>query len=455
MCGFVGIISNKNILTNTLEQSINSIIYRGPDNKRILQSENYNFAFCRLAINDLSEKSNQPFQNNEAILLFNGEIYNFKELNKSFMLKSIENSDTSTLFELLNNKKNEDVLKELNGMFSFAFYNKKDKELFCARDRFGEKPFYYSIINQNTFIFSSEIKGILNTGLIKPTINPNNIFLYLKNSNLNNNQTIYKEIFSLPPGHYLKFKGDKLEILDYSVKKEKNLINFDEVSIILNFEKMFSDSIEKLLYASVEAGVLLSGGLDSSMIVSEASKLQKKLKTFSYGFSEGNNELKYARYIADKFKTEHYEFFDKDINVADMIILMQQIYDEPFSDTSNIPTYLISKLASRHVKVALTGDGADELLLGYSNWNKRVFKLNEVENSLLNNIFDLNFENKLVKNLTKYSIYLKYLKILYQSDSEEIAFTNLKSIFNDADLFKLGFNYEIVSKKKSLTKKNF
>ena len=162
MCGFVGIISNKNILTNTLEQSINSIIYRGPDNKRILQSENYNFAFCRLAINDLSEKSNQPFQNNEAILLFNGEIYNFKELNKSFMLKSIENSDTSTLFELLNNKKNEDVLKELNGMFSFAFYNKKDKELFCARDRFGEKPFYYSIINQNTFIFSSEIKGILN-----------------------------------------------------------------------------------------------------------------------------------------------------------------------------------------------------------------------------------------------------------------------------------------------------
>ena len=172
-------------------------------------------------------------------------------------------------------------------------------------------------------------------------------------------------------------------------------------------------------------------------------------------FLRGNNELKYARYIADKFKTEHYEFFDKDINVADMIILMQQIYDEPFSDTSNIPTYLISKLASRHVKVALTGDGADELLLGYSNWNKRVFKLNEVENSLLNNIFDLNFENKLVKNLTKYSIYLKYLKILYQSDSEEIAFTNLKSIFNDADLFKLGFNYEIVSKKKSLTKKNF
>ena len=132
MCGFVGIISNKNILTNTLEQSINSIIYRGPDNKRILQSENYNFAFCRLAINDLSEKSNQPFQNNEAILLFNGEIYNFKELNKSFMLKSIENSDTSTLFELLNNK-NEDVLKELNGMFSFAFYNKKDKELLCKR----------------------------------------------------------------------------------------------------------------------------------------------------------------------------------------------------------------------------------------------------------------------------------------------------------------------------------
>ena len=453
MCGFVGIISNKNILTNTLEQSINSIIYRGPDNKRILQSENYNFAFCRLAINDLSEKSNQPFQNNEAILLFNGEIYNFKELNKSFMLKSIENSDTSTLFELLNNKKNEDVLKELNGMFSFAFYNKKDKELFCARDRFGEKPFYYSIINQNTFIFSSEIKGILNTGLIKPTINPDNIFLYLKNSNLNNNQTIYKEIFSLPPGHYLKFKGDKLEILDYSVKKEKNSINFDEGSIISNFEKMFSDSIEKLLYASVEAGVLLSGGLDSSMIVSEASKLQKKLKTFSYGFSEGNNELKYARYIADKFKTEHYEFFDKDINVADMIILMQQIYDEPFSDTSNIPTYLISKLASRHVKVALTGDGADELLLGYSNWNKRVFKLNEVENSLLNNIFDLNFENKLVKNLTKYSIYLKYLKILYQSDSEEIAFTNLKSIFNDADLSKLGFNYEIVSKKKKFDKK--
>jgi len=448
MCGFVGILSNKHVSKDILEKSINSISYRGPDDKKILQSDYYNFAFCRLAINDLTEKSNQPFVDNNKILVFNGEIYNFRDLNYSFNLQSHKNSDTSTLFNLLNLKGNQEALKELNGMFSFAIYDKKKKELFCARDRFGQKPFFFSIIDNETIIFSSEIKAILCSGLIKPSINIKFLYNYLQNS-YDNEQTIYNEVLSLQPGHSLSFSKNKVEIKKYSVKKNDYFQEIKEMDVIDNFEKLFSNSIEKQLNASVETGVLLSGGLDSTLIVSEAAKQKRNIKTFSYGFSEGNNELSYSKQVAEKFSTDHFEFFDKDLKVADMINLMQKIYDEPFSDSSNIPTFLISKLASKHVKVTLTGDGADELLMGYSNWHNRIFKLKEIQDSTLSKIFNINFKNKIIQKFTKYSLFLKYNKIIYESVNEKSALKKLTSSFTDSDLLNFGLKTDIKYSKKN------
>jgi asparagine synthase (glutamine-hydrolysing) len=280
-------------------------------------------------------------------------------------------SDTEVVLALYE-KYGYQMAEKLPGMFALAIWDEKKDELICFRDRFGEKPFYYARGKNGEFIFASEIKAILKTGLVRPIIDPASLSHYLQYLYVPKDKSIYSNIHVLPPAHGLVFSKGKLKIWKYwAPGKITQQYNLDEAAE--HFEILFRQAVSRQLIADVPVGALLSGGLDSSSVIAIASQQKANLSTFSFGFEGGRNELSYAREAAKKYKTNHHEFYEKDIQPAELILKMAQIYDDPFADSSNIPTYLISKLASKYVKVALTGDGGDELLGGYSGWYKPLF----------------------------------------------------------------------------------
>ena len=387
MCGIIGFIDkNRVLIDDELDKLLDCLIKRGPDNQSYRTHEgNYGKAFlghARLKIIDLSDAANQPFYSTSSSLsiIFNGEIYNYKTLQKTCFDKGVKfctDSDTEVVlktFELFGIHK---TLELLDGMFAFAIFNSKSGEVIIARDRFGQKPLYYGIQNK-VFGFSSDVRSFAQ---IFPslTINKNALGYLFSELSTPRENSIWNEVKKLKAGHYLTFNEKGIQIKKYwnpqfSQKNKKREINFETV------DQLITNSVKKRLVADVSIGTFLSGGVDSSLITAiTARESEKKISTFSVGFNyEKYNELPFAKIVADKYNTDHHEL---NVNPQDFDTVDELIneFGEPFADSSMIPTAFVSKFAKSKVSVALGGDGGDEFFAGYPTYNQALLMQNRAK----------------------------------------------------------------------------
>ena len=365
MCGFIGYINKNKTKKNKdiIKEMSKTIEHRGPDDEGYFEDQNVSLGFRRLSIIDLKHGI-QPMTNEDKslIITFNGEIYNFKELKaelekKGHIFKT--NSDTETIIHGYE-EYGENVVKKLRGMFSFVIWNKKTKELFGARDYFGIKPFYY-YNSDEIFIFGSEIKSFLPNPNFKKELNTEALKTYLTFQYSALDETFFKNVYRLKPGHYFKYKNGQIAInsfFEYTYEESKEELD----KIISDIGKTVAKSVEYHKISDVKVGAFLSGGVDSSYIVS----LLKPDTTYSVGFDfENFDETKDAKNLSkilnikNKTKMINCDEFMKGVNKV------QYYSDEPHANLSAVPLYYLSKLASSDVKVVLSGEGADELYGGY------------------------------------------------------------------------------------------
>lgn len=365
MCGIAGIVGKNELRYRGLvPQMLQAIKYRGPDDTGELYVDDCALGHVRLSIMDL-QNGKQPMMDaaGNTAVVFNGEIYGYKDIKPNLNYPFSTDCDTEVILALYQ-KYGRNMIQHLPGMFAFALWDSKNKSLYCARDRFGEKPFYYAWGNNGEFIFASEIKAILASGMVEPVLDYQQLNHYLCYSYIYPAKTIYKNIFVLPPASQLILQNGKLTVERYWYQPDTNdKINIDEA--VEQFRFLFSRAVKRQLVADVPVGAFLSGGLDSGSVVAVASQYTSKLTTVSFGFQGGVNELAIARTMAKKYDTNHLELIDKDFDIANLMFKMQAIYDEPMADPASIPAYLIAKFARENVKVVLTGDAGDELLGGY------------------------------------------------------------------------------------------
>lgn len=330
----------------------------------------------RLSIIDL-ETGRQPMvsAHSQCAISFNGEIYNYRELKAAIGGYPFRTSSDTEVILALYEGRGAGVVSELRGMYAFAIWDDGRKELFCARDRFGEKPLFYAFGQNGEFLVASEIKAILASGLIQPVLSPDALCHYLSYLYVNACQTIYQNVFVLPPAHTLRYSNGVVTVERYwhLPQARPQPIGLQEAASELR--ALLDRAVARCLVADVPVGAFLSGGLDSSTVVALASRRQEKIKTFFFDFEDSSSELRYARDVAELYHTEHTALSDKKAGIADLLITMQECFDEPFADSSNIPEWLIAKAARRYVKVVVGGDGGDELLGGYTHWYRPLWTL--------------------------------------------------------------------------------
>lgn len=383
MCGIAGIVAPEvKRYREPLGRMTDSLAHRGPDGAGIHFFGECAFGHRRLSIVDL-ESGQQPMLSSDAALgiTFNGEIYGYGALRKGLegRYPFRTSSDTEVILALYESM-GSDLLSRLPGMFAFALWDDRHHELFCARDRFGEKPLYYAIGPDSEFIFASEIKAIIASGLIRPRIDKTSLAHYLQHLYVPVDRTIYDNIHTLPPAHFLLWRNGIVTVRRYwDFPAPDTSITLDEAVERFNF--MMAEAVNSQLVADVEVGAFLSGGLDSSTIVALASERKTNIKTFAFGFGPAINELPYAREIANRYRTDHIEIVDSDFDLADLMFEMSTCYDEPFADSSNIPTFLMCRNAAKNLKVVLSGDGGDELLGGYDFWYRPLHWSQKTESS--------------------------------------------------------------------------
>jgi asparagine synthase (glutamine-hydrolysing) len=326
----------------------------------------------RLSIIDLAGGA-QPIsgEDGSVTIVFNGEIYNFHDVRKDLESRGHifkTNSDTEAIVHAYEEYGN-DCVHRLRGMFAFAIWDDKSRELYIARDRVGKKPLYYTLTSDSTLVFGSELKSLLVHPGVKRDIDVEAVDAYLTLGYIPDPLSIFRDVHKLPPGHYLKFSAGRVIIqqywdFDFQPTNQRPAGEYlDELKALLD------ESVRLRLISDVPLGAFLSGGIDSSTIVAlMARNMNQPVKTFSIGFNEDSyNELKYARLTAAKLGTDHHEFFVTP-EICDVVDQLVWHFDEPFADPSAIPTYMVSKLAREHVKVVLSGDGGDELFAGYTHY---------------------------------------------------------------------------------------
>jgi asparagine synthase (glutamine-hydrolysing) len=319
------------------------------------------------------------------VIVFNGEIYNHLEIRNEINLKnSIKwkgNSDTETLVSAIEIYGTKLALKKCTGMFSFALWDKFENKLVIARDRMGEKPMYYGI-QKNTFLFGSELKSLVTHPEFLQNQNYDSLSTYLRLGYIPKPYTIWDGIKKLEPGQLITISitsnnSFNLEtdsywsLSDVIISSQKNQFSGSEDQAIKKLESLIIKSLKGQMLSDVPLGAFLSGGIDSSLIVSVMQSISNNpVKTFSIGFENKKyNEAHFAKSIANHLKTDHTEFYVNEKDTLDVIPSLAQMFDEPFGDSSAIPTYLVSKLAKKHVTVSLSGDGGDELFGGYSRYH--------------------------------------------------------------------------------------
>jgi len=457
MCGVAGIVfpQNSNHLS-TVKKMTDAIAHRGPDGEGHYKFENCVLGHRRLSIVDL-EGGKQPMFNHQKTIgiVFNGEIYGYQKLMEKLQYNYQSVCDTELLIAMYE-QQGKAMMRNLPGMFAFSIWDDTKKTLFCARDRFGEKPFYYAIGKGGEFIYASEIKAIIASGLVEPVLDKNSLAHYLKHLYIHPQKTIYKNVFTLPAAHHLEFSLDTKEIKVeryWKLPAIQQTVSLADATV--QFTELLDEAIKKQLVADVPVGAFLSGGLDSSTIVALASKYKEGIKTISFGFGDSINELPFAREIAKKYNTDHIEIQQKQTDIADLLLQMQHIYDEPFADSSNIPTYLISKLAKEHLTVILTGDAGDEMVGGYGSYKilLEMMKGNKTPKSIIPMLtFALKVSNKfgLGLNATKYTAATR--NTLYSNLQQ--AHTQHNTYFSDSEIFGLGLGDKPIKPNFSFTPNN-
>lgn len=393
MCGINGYIDQSLISSKGAEilKSMNSLLsHRGPDGSGIFIDKSVGLGHTRLSIIDLSKAANQPMLNQDRTnaISFNGEIYNFQELRKKlinqYKCNFITNSDTEVLLNLINVIGIDSALDFIEGMFAFAYLDIKDESLVLARDRLGEKPLYYFFNKEsNKLYFSSELRAL--TAILKNTLtlNPQNLDFFLNKSYLPNNSSIFSEIKKVEPGTYIRFNFSDNNIKDHPVKywdylsfvkdsisNNKKIKRIDYNSKKKSLEKLILSKVNQAMVSDVPLGAFLSGGYDSSLMVALMQSLSiNKIKTFSIGFEDkAFDEAPYAKSIANHLGTEHDELYISKNDLLELIPKLPQIYSEPFADSSQIPTVLLSRLTRKKVTVSISGDGGDEIFGGYGRY---------------------------------------------------------------------------------------
>lgn len=394
MCGIAGFIKHnpKFDIDEIAKKMDDSLLHRGPDSRGIWLDKEAGITLLhrRLSILDLSIHGHQPMLSfcGRFVIIFNGEIYNHlqirKQLEKANNIIWRGHSDTETLLTALSIWGVAKTLENIIGMFALALWDKKTKKLFLARDRAGEKPLYYGFIDGG-FVFASELKTFKCYPNFKAEINMDSLYQYLSLDYVPAPLTIYQNIFKLKPGTYLEFAAD-FEIIQHKywdlakvITAAKQDTFADPKNAICAVKNALHESIKGQVLSDVPLGAFLSGGIDSSCVAALMQEQNSSaIKTFTIGFeNKAFDESLYARQVSKHLGTEHHEMILQASDCIDLVPNLMKIYDEPFADSSQIPTYFVSKLASQTVKVALSGDGGDELFGGYSRyglvpkfWNK-------------------------------------------------------------------------------------
>ncbi len=384
MCGISGIYCNfRSSDIITAYRMASAMYHRGPNHTGYFTDEYVALAHNRLSIIDLSGKAHQPMMSDcgRYIIVFNGEVFNFKELTRKYSLELKTRSDTEVILKLfvINGI---DFVQELNGMFAFAVYDREKMELFLYRDRLGIKPLYYTQ-NQDSFIFASELKAIVALPEVYRALelNTDAVSRYFHLGYIPSPHTIYQNVYKLEAGTMMKISLDNVQQrrwwgIDKHKLSEWTVDN--EQQAIRDLDELLNDSIRLRLISDVSIGTLLSGGIDSSLVSAIAAKhTTETLNTFCIRFEYGKyNESEWAKKIARHIGSNHHELTVSASEAIDFLPKMIRHYDEPFGDTSAIPTMLVSKMASEHVTVSLSGDGGDELFHGYGAhlWAERMNK---------------------------------------------------------------------------------
>lgn len=392
MCGFVGFLGSPEFQGNikdSIENMTKSLIHRGPDSSGIWICEDRHLALghTRLAIQDLSKMGQQPMQSfsSRYLIVFNGEIYNHLELRKkinefhSDQITWRGSSDTETVLSAVEVFGLKAAIEMCSGMFSFALWDNKDHKLILCRDRAGEKPLYYGEVN-NSLVFGSELKAIKKFPNFKNELSSFALSNYFQYGYVPSPYSIYEKIYKVEPGTYLEFDLSQSNAIDYkktkywslekTIKQSNQQLFIDTNQAMEILEGSINQAVKSQLISDVPLGVFLSGGIDSSLIAALAQKNSSlPIKTFTIGFENPEfDESKFAADIAKHLGTNHTKYQVSDEDVLNLIPKLPKIYDEPFADSSQIPTYFVCKAAKEEVTVALSGDAGDELFGGYNRY---------------------------------------------------------------------------------------
>jgi len=379
MCGIAGIYnfgSDERLDTKIIHRMCEKLIHRGPDDYGIYVKEPVGLGHRRLTIIDLSSKAKQPMSNEDGSIwiTFNGEIYNFHEIRDDLIKKGHlfrTKSDTEVIIHAYE-EYGPGCLDKFIGMFAFAIWDGNRRRIFLARDRIGKKPLVYYLSNK-FFIFASEIKAILEDPRVPRKVNLQAMNYYFTFGYVPSPETMFKDIKKLPPGHFLVLQNGNMKVKRYwNISSELNEIPTElckEEDIERQLESLLEDSVRFRMVSDVPVGAFLSGGIGSSLVVALMCRISPEpVQTFTIGFEEeAFNEAPFARIVADQFKTKHREI----ILTADAVEILPKLiwhYNEPFGDSSAIPTYYLSQMTSSYVKVVLSGDGGDELFGGYNRY---------------------------------------------------------------------------------------
>ena len=457
MCGISGFIDfNKMITRDQLANACDSIKHRGPDDGDVAFFEsndaNIGLGHRRLAILDLSPLGHQPMYSDDKsiVIIFNGEIYNFKEIRTELEKKGhhfLSNSDTEVIIKAYQ-QYGTDCISSFIGMFSIVIYDTNLQKIFFIRDRTGVKPLYYYFAD-GCLLFASEIKVFHQYTNFKKEINEVAISLYFKYGYIKAPHCIFNNTYKLLPGHFatLNLKDQSLNLVQYwSVVDyySKPVIAISEKEALNQLEILCTSAFQYRMVSDVPVGVFLSGGYDSSLLTAILQKnSSNKIKTFTIGFEEkGYNEAEHAKNVAKHLGTDHNEYYCTTKEAQEIIPSLPYFYDEPFGDSSAIPTILVSRFARKHVTVALSADGGDELFAGYSRYDK-ITKINSIQKILPS--FIKNSTSKLI--LATPGINMKHKKVAALLKATNLLATSdlLSTNFLDDDLQKLLKKTSIIS----------
>ena len=381
MCGLTGFLGPARPVDEQraiIRKMSDAIVHRGPDDFGEFIDEGLALGFRRLAIVDLSEAGHQPMTSASGryVIVFNGEVYNFEQLRRELPNAAFRgHSDTEVMLAAVEAWGLEIAVKKFIGMFAFALWDRRERALHLVRDRMGVKPMYYGFAN-GTFLFGSELKALRRHPDFDSTLDRDAVAAYLRFLNVPAPMSIYKAIRKQMPGTIVTLKDGAVRTTVYwsaAAAAERGIANRfrgTEAAAAETLDALLRDAVAMRMVADVPLGVFLSGGIDSSLVTAlMQAQATQPVKTFTIGFTEGNyNEAEFAAAIAKHLGTEHTELYVTPQDALDVIPKLPEMYDEPFADSSQIPTYLVSKMARQHVTVSLSGEGGDEVFGGYRRY---------------------------------------------------------------------------------------